>query len=63
MLSQMFGKLFAENPLTLFPTIGLTIFMAVFFAVTVNTLRRRAAAYDDLARLPLENDEEVRHER
>lgn len=62
MLSQMLGKLFANNPLTLFPSVGLAIFMAVFVAVTINVLRSRAAAYQAIERLPLD-EEEVRHER
>jgi hypothetical protein len=62
MLSQMFRQLFAGNPLTAFPSVGLAIFMIVFALVTVNVLRQRAAAYDDLAKLPLA-DEEVRHDR
>lgn len=62
MLSQMFRQLFQDNPLTAFPSVGLAIFMTVFALVTVSVLRRRAAAYDDLAKLPLA-DEEVRHDR
>ncbi|MFT3765725.1 MAG: hypothetical protein QM820_09440 [Minicystis sp.] len=62
MLSQMFRQLFDGNPLTMLPTVGLWLFMAVFFCVSVSVLRRRASSYDDLARLPLA-DEEVRHER
>lgn len=63
MLSQLFRQMFTGNPITLLPSIGLAIFMVVFTAVTINVLRRRAAAFDDVARLPLEDDEEVRHER
>jgi len=62
MLSQMFRQLFSDNPLTAFPSVGLAIFMTVFAAVTVNVLRRRASSYDEVAKLPLA-DEEVRHER
>lgn len=62
MLSQMFRQLFADNPLTAFPSVGLAVFMVVFALVTVSVLRRRAASYDALADLPLD-DEEVRDER
>jgi len=64
MLSQMFAKLFSGNPLTMFPSVGLAIFMSVFVVVTVNVLRRKAAAYDEIARLPLDDDDdEVHHGR
>lgn len=62
MLSQMFRQLFFDNPLTAFPALGLALFMTVFVVVTINVMRRRASSYDDLARLPLA-EEEVRHER
>jgi hypothetical protein len=62
MLSQMVRQMFTGNPLTVFPTIGLAIFMTVFAVVTIGVLRRRADSFDDLARLPLD-DEEVRDER
>ncbi len=62
MLSQMIRQLFTENPLAAFPTVGLFIFMVVFAGIGVRVWRRRAAAFDDVARLPLE-EEEVRHER
>ncbi len=63
MLSQMFAKLFAGNPLTMFPSVGVVIFMGVFLAVTVSVLRRKAAAYEEIARLPLDDDDEVNHGR
>lgn len=62
MLSQMMRQMFSGNPLTMFPMIGLGIFMTIFAIVTISVLRRRADSFDDLARLPLD-DEEVRHER
>lgn len=62
MLSQMLRQLFTDNPLTAFPQVGLAIFLAVFVGVTINVMRRKASSYDDLARLPLA-DEEVHHER
>ncbi|APR76675.1 Hypothetical protein A7982_02022 [Minicystis rosea] len=62
MLSQLLGKLFANNPLTFFPSVGLAIFMTVFVVVTVSVLRRRADTYREIESLPLAS-EEVRHER
>lgn len=61
MLSQMFRQLFFDNPLTAFPSVGLAIFMTVFVVVTIGVMRRRASSYDDLARMPLA-EEEVRHD-
>jgi cbb3-type cytochrome oxidase subunit 3 len=62
MLSQMARQLFTDNPVTMLPSIGLWIFMIVFAVVTISVLRRRASSFDEVARLPLD-DEEVRHER
>jgi cbb3-type cytochrome oxidase subunit 3 len=62
MLSQLFRQMFDGNPITALPSIGLALFMIVFAGVTISVLRRRSAAFDDVARLPLD-DEEVRHER
>lgn len=62
MLSQMLRQMFTGNPLTLFPIVALALFLMVFTAVCVGVLRRRAAAYDGIANLPLD-DEEVRDER
>ncbi len=63
MLSHMVAKLFADSPLTMLSTVAMAIFMGVFLAVTVSVLRRRASAYDEIARLPLADDEEVHHDR
>lgn len=62
MLGQMFRQMFLDNPITALPTIGLTLFMVVFAGVTIAVLRRNAASFDEVSRLPLD-DEEVRHER
>lgn len=62
MLGQMFRQMFAGDPLTMLPSIGLAIFMTVFAGVTIAVLRRKAASFDEVSRLPLD-DEEVRHER
>jgi hypothetical protein len=63
MLSQMVRQMFTGNPLVVLPTIGLAIFMTVFTIVTIRVLRRRGDSYDDVARLPLDDDQEVRHGR
>lgn len=62
MLSQMVRQMFTDNPITALPTLGLAIFMTVFAVVTITVLRRKSTSFDDVARLPLD-DEEVRHER
>jgi hypothetical protein len=38
------------------PLVALFLFIVVFTAVLVETMRKRAPAYDPLARMPLEDD-------
>ncbi len=56
-------QLLAQSPLLVYPIIALFLFMAVFLLVTWSAYRKKAAAYDPIARLPLDDDgeEEVRH--
>jgi hypothetical protein len=60
MLSQMLRQLFEGNPLTVLPMVALAIFLAVFSLVTVRVLARKAATFDDLAKLPFDDGEVTR---
>jgi len=59
----MKSQLLAQSPLLIYPIVALFLFIAVFLFVTYSAYRKKAAAYDPIARLPLEDDggEEVRH--
>ena len=55
MLSQMFRQLFADNPLAAFPVFALVIFISVFAAVVLSVTRTKASAFDEAARIPLDD--------
>ena len=46
----------SRNGLSLFPQVGLVIFVVVFAAVTVRALRRSRAEVNRWAGIPLEDD-------
>lgn len=53
--------LLAKSPLLALPLIALFLFIVVFVAMFIVTMRKRAPAYEPLARMPLE-DEDVNAE-
>ena len=53
----MKSELLSKSPLLALPLIALFLFIAVFIGVFVVTMKKRAPAYDPLARMPLEDDE------
>jgi hypothetical protein len=54
----MKAELLARSPLLVLPLVALFVFLAVFGAVVVFTMRKRAVAYEPIARLPLGDGEE-----
>lgn len=52
----MKSELLAKSPMLALPLIALFIFLAVFAVVLFVTMKKRPAAYDPLARMPLEDD-------
>jgi hypothetical protein len=52
------SDLLAKSPLLALPLIALFLFIVVFVAMFIVTMKKRAPAYDPLARMPLEDDEE-----
>lgn len=55
----MKSELLATSPLLILPLVALVLFIIVFTAMLISTLKQRAAAYDPLARMPLEDDVDV----
>ena len=53
----MYREFFAKSPLLALPVASLVIFLAVFAAVLLAVLRRRASHFDAIARMPLEDGE------
>ena len=45
------------------PLIALFLFIAVFVAMFIVTMRKRAPAYDPLARMPLDDDDHDHDEK
>jgi cbb3-type cytochrome oxidase subunit 3 len=50
------SELLARSPLLALPLIALFIFLTVFAVMFFLTMRKRSAAYDPLARMPLDDD-------
>lgn len=59
----MLRELMARSPLLVVPMTALFLFLTVFVGNLVRTYSRRASAYDPVARLPLEAEEETFHDR
>ncbi|MBX3197888.1 MAG: hypothetical protein KF894_07060 [Labilithrix sp.] len=53
----MKSELLARSPLLILPLGALFLFLVVFLTVLFVTMKRRAPAYDPVARLPFEDDE------
>jgi hypothetical protein len=51
------SDLLAKSPLLALPLIALVLFIVVFAAMFIVTMKRRAPAYDPLARMPLDDDD------
>ena len=55
----MKSELLATSPLLILPMVALVLFIIVFTAMLITTMKKRAVAYDPLARMPLEDDVDV----
>jgi hypothetical protein len=51
------SELLAKSPMLALPLVALFLFMAVFAVMFVMTMKKRAPAYDPIARLPLDDDD------
>jgi hypothetical protein len=54
----MKSDLLAKSPLLALPLLALVLFLVVFGTVLIMTMRRKASAYDRVARLPLSEGED-----
>ena len=56
----MKSELLSKSPLLVLPLVALFVFLAVFAVMFILTMRKRAPAYDPLARMPLDDgDDEI----
>ncbi|MBX3220588.1 MAG: hypothetical protein KF795_08725 [Labilithrix sp.] len=53
----MKSELLARSPLLILPLVALFLFLIVFLTVLFVTMQRKAPAYDPVARLPFEDDD------
>ena len=53
----MKAELLARSPMLILPIVALFLFIVVFAAMFIVTMRKRALAYDPLAHMPLDDDE------
>ena len=49
--------LLAKSPLLALPLVALFLFVAVFVAMFIVTMKKRATSYEPLARLPFEDED------
>jgi hypothetical protein len=61
-VSLMFGELFHKSPLIFYPLLALIVFIAVFAAAALRAWCQRPELRDELARLPLRDEQEDVHE-
>ncbi len=54
----MKAELLAKSPMLLLPLVALFFFLAVFVGIFVLTMRKKPLAYDPIARLPLEGEDD-----
>lgn len=52
----MKSELLAKSPMLALPLVALFFFLAIFLGILVITMRKKAPAYDPIARLPLEGE-------
>jgi hypothetical protein len=52
----MKSELLAKSPMLILPLVALFLFVAVFLAMFIVTMKKSAPAYDPLARMPLDDD-------
>ena len=55
----MKSEMLARSPMLALPLFALFLFLVVFFTVLFVTMRRKAPAYDPIARLPIDDDEHL----
>ena len=53
----MKADLLATSPLLVLPLVALFLFLAIYLGILFITMRKKADAYDPIARLPLDGDE------
>ena len=58
----MKSDLLATSPLLMLPLVALVLFIVVFVGVFIATMKKRAPAYDPIARMPLEDDDVTAHQ-
>jgi hypothetical protein len=51
-------ELLARSPLLVLPLLAFVLFLVVFVTVCLVTMKRKATAYDPVARLPFEKGED-----
>ena len=53
----MKAELLAKSPMLALPLVALFFFIAIFLGIFVITMRKKALAYDPIARLPLDGED------
>ncbi len=54
----MKSEMLAHSPLLALPLVALFMFLAIFLGIFVMTMKKKALAYEPIARLPLEGEDD-----
>lgn len=53
----MKSELLSKSPMLALPLVALFLFLGIFLGILVITMRKKAPAYDPIARLPLDGED------
>jgi hypothetical protein len=62
-MSRFASEFFSQSPALLLPILALVLFFTVFLVIVVRVIRMKPSDIDHNARIPLDEESEVPHER
>jgi hypothetical protein len=62
-MSRFASEFFSQSPALLLPIFALVLFFTVFLVIVVRVIRMKPSDIDHDARIPLDEESEVPHER
>lgn len=62
-MSRFASEFFSQSPALLLPVLALVLFFTVFLVIVVRVIRMKPSDIDHNARIPLDEESEVPHER
>ena len=62
-MSRFASEFFSQSPALLLPILALVLFFTVFLVIVVRVIRMKPSDIEHNARIPLDEESEVPHER